>query len=752
MLTFLAYTLLAKDSNSSSLNVSRLFTSLSILLLLANQFTQLFQSIPSLVSAFACLGRVRVFMTSENRIDSRRGHSLLPPINKSTVSLISMVTDLFSYPESISTRLDDMSQAVTPVEPNPPPPYSGSSDTILFKDATFSWDEVGAPALRNFNVTIKSNKLTMIVGPIASGKSTMLKAILGELKPKVGTVAVSSKEIAFCDQTPWLRNATIRENILGFAPFDKAWYQCVVRECCLEPDLLQLPDGDQTIVGSSGITLSGGQKERVAIARAIYARKSIALFDDVMSGMDATTARAVFENCFGREGLLRQRHTTTVLATHAGHFLPMADYIIVLNRYGQIAEQGTFEELSWRSNSYIQKICVTRGNTRSTESVNEIQPAPSGSTLVAEVAGTKDEAPEARVAEPLGRQVGDTRVYLYYFKATGYLNAALFFVYELVFVGLEYFPTVWLSWWSDANNRDPNEDIGYYLGVYGAFQAAFLLALFLGARHTANTMVVSSGRYLHEQLIQAVIKAPMSFFSVTDTGVILNRFSQDLQLIDAELPISLLLFGANGFGAVALAIIVLVASHYVGLAFLLVFIALWLIQRYYLRTSRQLRFLDLEAKSPLHSLFLEALRGRATIRAFRWQESFKQEYIDALDASQRPLYLLFSVQQWLTLVLGLMGAAVAVILVALMVELRSSTTTAGLGGVALVNMIQLSSTLMSVVIVWTKLETSIGAVARVHEFSRDTAREPEPEQLMALPADWPPKGAVEFKNVNASYK
>ncbi|RDL38704.1 uncharacterized protein BP5553_03044 [Venustampulla echinocandica] len=742
LLTFIAYSLLARSKNSPTLDVSRLFTSLSILLLLANQFTQLFQSVPSLVSAFACLGRVRVFMTAEDRIDKRRGHSLLPPMHKSTISLASHIPGL-----------DEKASYPTIPESAEPPPYGTNCDTVVFRDASFSWNELGNPALRNLNVKIKSDQLTMIVGPVASGKSTMLKAILGELKPTLGTVAIASKKIAYCDQSPWLRNTTIRENIVGFASFDETWYRSVVRDCSLEADFLQLPNGDQTPVGSGGITLSGGQKERVAIARAIYARQSIALFDDVMSGMDATTARSVFTSCFGNEGLLRRRQTTIIFATHAAHFLPEADHIIVLNRSGQIVEQGTFEELRWRKGSYVQKLSVAHGYTASTDSIDEIRSVGSVSSLSSVANGVKKDTMHLeRIAPPPSRQLGDKRVYLHYFEATGFVNAVLFFVYELLFVALEYFPTVWLSWWSESNTREGNKDLGYYLGVYGGLQVAFLLALFLGARHVANVMVVTSGKRLHEQLLQAVIKAPMAFFSVTDTGITLNRFSQDLQLIDAELPIALLLFGANALGAVALAVLVLVASHYVGLAFVVVFIVLWLVQRYYLRTSRQLRFLDLEAKSPLYSLFLEALEGRATIRAFHWQDKFRQEYTNALDASQRPLYLLYSVQQWLTLVLGLIAAAVAVILVALMVQLRDSTTSAGLGGVALVNMIQLSSTLMSVVIVWTKLETSIGAVARVHQFSAETPREPEPEESMPPPEDWPARGALEFKNVTASYK
>ena len=194
-------------------------------------------------------------------------------------------------------------------------------------------------------------------------------------------------------------------------------------------------------------------------------------------------------------------------------------------------------------------------------------------------------------------------------------------------------------------------------------------------------------------------------------------------------------------GAVALAILFLAASHYVGLAFRPRLHRAMASPRILLANVPATVVFDLEAKSPLYSLFLEALHGRATMPAFHWDGKFKQEFVDDLDVLQRPSYLLYSVQQWLTLVLGLITAAIAVILVALMMQLCSSTTSAGLGGVALVNL----STLMSVVIVWTKLETPIGAVARIRQFSFEIPREPEQVQTIPLPEGWPERGAVDFR-------
>lgn len=319
-----------------------MFTSLSILMLLASQFTQLFQSIPSIIAAFACLGRIQAFLVSESRVDNRRRGPFLPPVPITNFSLRETILGLLDYlgPDF----KEKVKRAAKPL-----PPLYQSWDAFHLRDASFSWTEDGPPVLRRISMNLQCSQLTMIVGPVASGKSTLLKGMLGEVPNMYGSVSVAAmaRDTSFCEQTPWLRNATVRQNVLGFEIFDRAWYSAVLRACALEDDLVQFSSGDQTLIGSNGITLSGGQKQRVvsdpyssqsdqtvdelgisevltpapsqAIARALYAAKSTAIFDDVLSGLDATTMRAVFNGVFGRDGLLRQRQTTVVLATHASN-------------------------------------------------------------------------------------------------------------------------------------------------------------------------------------------------------------------------------------------------------------------------------------------------------------------------------------------------------------------------------------------------------------------------------------------------
>ncbi len=192
-------------------------------------------------------------------------------------------------------------------------------------------------------------------------------------------------------------------------------------------------------------------------------------------------------------------------------------------------------------------------------------------------------------------------------------------------------------------------------------------------------------------------------------------------------------------------------SIYAAISFPIILLALYIIQKFYLRTSRQLRLLDLEAKAPLYSLFEESLSGLATIRAFGWQKALEDKNHALLDRSQRPFYLLFAVQRWLTLVLDLLVAAVAVMLIVLVVALRGTVGAGGVG-LALLSVIQFGQSIKLLVTFWTTLETHIGSVARIKSFAETTVSEDQPGETHVPPPGWPSTGAIEFENLSASYK
>jgi ABC-type multidrug transport system fused ATPase/permease subunit len=263
-------------------------------------------------------------------------------------------------------------------------------------------------------------------------------------------------------------------------------------------------------------------------------------------------------------------------------------------------------------------------------------------------------------------------------------------------------------------------------------------------------MIPRSATYLHGKLLDTIENAPLSFFTSTDTGQIVNRFSQDLSVIDAELPVAGLILANNIFMATIQTVFICISSSYFSVVLLFVLVVMYMLQNFYLRTSRQIRLMELEAKAPLYSNFLETLSGLVTIRAFGWNKYMQKQNMALLDASQRPFYLLYCIQRWLMLVIDLLVAALAVILVALIVRFRRGAD-AGFVGLALINIMSFNMTLSTVIIHWTATETSLGAVSRIKSFVGSTRSENLPVESQEVPPEWPPKGSILVSNVSASY-
>lgn len=215
-------------------------------------------------------------------------------------------------------------------------------DAVVIRNATFSWNRHEPKTVLNgINLTSRKGELTCIVGRVGAGKSSLLQCILGDLWKVDGDVYVQGT-VAYVAQQAWIMNATVKENIIFGHRYDSNFYDKTVRACALLADFTQLPDGDETVVGERGISLSGGQKARVALARAVYARSDIYLLDDCLSAVDSHVGRHIIENVLGPKGLLNSK--CRILATNAISVLPEADYIYQL-KDGEFAESGTFRQL-----------------------------------------------------------------------------------------------------------------------------------------------------------------------------------------------------------------------------------------------------------------------------------------------------------------------------------------------------------------------------------------------------------------------
>lgn len=260
-----------------------------------------------------------------------------------------------------------------------------------------------------------------------------------------------------------------------------------------------------------------------------------------------------------------------------------------------------------------------------------------------------------------------------------------------------------------------------------------------------------ASRRLHWVLTRVVFAAPLAFFMEIDSGVILNRFSQDISIIDYQLPIAVLQTVHYIFEVLWALALLCYAAYYL-VAFVPVMgVVVYAIQKFYLRTSRQIRILDLELQSPLVAKFSETIEGLATIRAFGWQEKSMAAFLKRLDAAQRPFYLLYCIQRWLNFVMDLVVACIAVLLVSFGTQFKNTTSGAAVG-VGMLNVLNFGQTIAALIEHWTSLETSIGAVARLKQLEADIKPETLPSETSEPPKGWPTVGSVSYHNVSASYK
>lgn len=720
MATFVVYVIIALVRHDNSILAAQAFTSLSLISLVTTPMLVFIQAVPAMIQCLGCLDRIQEYTSVPGLHDDKATH------DENIVEKYDGSISLQSIPKSATDE----------------------RELVQFSNFSAGWKQDAPSVLREMQLNIPHGGITMIVGPIGSGKSTLLESILGETL-STGGAERNLSSVAYCSQTPWLQSETIRQNIMGASVLNTDWYAMVLSACGLDKDLAQLPRGDQTPVGNNGLTLSGGQKQRIALARALYSQCKVVLLDDVFSGIDAAATESIAHNLFGKSGLFRQSQTTIVLATHSGFLLQYADNVVVLVD-GRIVDTGSLQSLQ-ASNTYIQGLNIASPTPHVTKESNEMPLTPSDSG-----SQTKNEELEAELIDhesstDLTRQTGDFSVYAYYASASGLTSVLISLVLALLWSFCREFPTIWLNWWTAANAKSPNSGVGMYLGIYIMLGIAGLVFMIVVCWLIFVHIVSKSALRLHNRLANSTMRAPFQFFHRHDIGSITNRFSQDMDLIDMRLPVEAL----NFLGAVSTCLVkvIILASFakYLGIAIPFLGALVYMAQKFYLRTSRQMRHLDIEAKAPLYTHFIELVNGAATIRAFRWHEAFNAKLSYMLNISQRPVYILYCIQQCLGFFLDLLVAVLAVILVATVVFLRDKFNPGDVG-VALVMVMTFNSSLMQLIKFWTMMETSIGAVARVKNYVATA----EPEETVSsqqaqLPVSWPTNGSIQILDLVAAH-
>ncbi|KAJ4312580.1 hypothetical protein N0V84_009863 [Fusarium piperis] len=561
---------------SADLNTTTLFTAFSYTVLLTSPIATLLQCVPSLNAALTCLGRIQSFLEAEGPQGPRQSCSLVAPI--------------VGFPSNEGSRSDEEPDKKACTQPLQDYPVQGSrAPSISIVDGTFGWASEKM-ILKNVSVTVPASQLTFVFGPVGSGKSTLCKAILGELSMTTGRVSITPSQLAvgYCDQKLFLANSSVKESIIGYSQYNQQRYDEVIEACMLRPDFSDMIDGDNTKIGSNGIKLSGGQRQRVCLARALYLECSFLVVDETLSGLDTHTADEVFHRVFGSGGILQRRKVTAIFCTHSARYLSFADHIIALASDGTLTEEGSLAHLVEGEGCLVGLGIPIE---------NDLEPMARVLDETRPKEASRDELPSVLGdPEDKSRQTGDKRVYIHYLRSMSTAAAVLCLAAGLLSATSRNIPTIWMKYWAEDSFNKPSH---FYVKIFALFKVLWLLFVFMLCVVVVIWMTTEAGINLHHKALETVVNARLTFFTSIDGGTIVNLFSQDMTLIDGDLPLALLNVVMNSFDAIAMAVIMAVSSPFTAISYPVLLLALYTIQKFYLRTSRQLRLLDLEAKSPL---------------------------------------------------------------------------------------------------------------------------------------------------------
>ncbi|TDL18519.1 multidrug resistance-associated ABC transporter [Rickenella mellea] len=640
--------------------------------------------------------------------------------------------------------------------------------------------------LRDISVTFPDGELTLVTGPTASGKTALLLALLGEMTLVDGEIIMTKEPtkvyedglmhaISYAAQSPWLQHQSIKDNILFGSPYDEHRYNHVVEACALRPDLEMLEDGDSTEIGARGVSLSGGQKARVALARAVYARTKYVLLDDPLSAVDSHTARFIYERLL--LGPLMQNRTVVLVTHHVELVLPGAYYVVRMLD-GRIDTQGTVKDL--RSRGVLDEIAQdsappTQENDQETKEASDVK--------VDDPNAPAAEAKKPRkLVEDEERASGGVKwsIYKTYLKASSYwtwvIMVILIVFVEILTVGEKWWIMIWGKAYEHSNeaisshlsyevqtllghyslapsqfhgiNTIDRSDIPFnlpsadqqpmfYVWVYAAigvaaalFNVTSTVTLYLGAYRAS--------RRLFRQLLTSVVHATMRWHDVTPTGRMLNRFSKDMETIDTSLAGSL---GEvyRAFATLISAVLVvsfvfpwfMVPATVIGYVYYRMAVG-------YLNTGRDLRRMESVSRSPVFSGFAELIEGIVTVRAFSAERRFLNGLFAKVDTTTRMWYTFWMTNRWLLVRFDFLGACV--IFITTMFSL-SGFIDAGLAGLCITTAMAFTLNIYWACRFWTELELDLNSVERVVEYLDLPQEPPQVIESNRPPAHWPSNSA-----------
>ncbi|XP_076603001.1 ATP-binding cassette sub-family C member 4-like [Chaetodon auriga] len=632
---------------------------------------------------------------------------------------------------------------------------------VKIQDLICCWDKVlEAPTLQNVSFTVKPEQLLAVIGPVGAGKSSLLNAILGELSQESGVVKVRG-ELTYTSQQPWILPGTIRSNILFGKALNPQKYDRVLTACALKRDMDLMPGGDLAMVEDRGANLSGGQKARVSLARAVYQDADIYLLDDPLSAVDAEVGRHLFEECIC--GLLKKK--PRILVTHQLQYLKAADQIVVL-KGGQMVAHGTYSELQASGLDFTSLLQEEEGQEEEGQGMTHtLSDNSSMSSLSSRYSLVEGAEPLAVVVQPTqeeSRTEGNVglRIYVKYFRAgANFLVLLLLILLSSLAHSTFVLQDWWLACWASEqkhinvtehlNGSFPQQlDLDLYLGVYAGLTATSVVFGFLHCLLFFNVLV-SSAQTLHNSMFNAILRTPVRFFDINPIGRILNRFSKDIGYLDSLLPwtfVDVIQIFLQVIGVIAVAAVIIPWILVSVAPLLAVFLFL---RHYFLQTSRDIKRLESTTRSPVFSHLSSSLQGLTTIRAFKVQQRFQQMFDEYQNLHSEAWFLFLTTSRWFAVRLDGICSVFVTITAFGCLYFRDGLEP-GAVGLALSYAVTLTGMFQWGVRQSAEIENMMTSVERVVEYAELESEAPW-ETDKQPPHDWPKAGSITFDRVNLSY-
>ena len=624
------------------------------------------------------------------------------------------------------------------------------------------------PILKNINFEIKQGEFVCIIGEVGCGKSSLLQAILNNmLSLQRGSKIYVNGSISYVSQIPWIRNATIKDNILFYQPYEEEKYNEVIELSQLRPDLEIFEAGDLTEIGEKGVNLSGGQKARISIARALYADKDIYLFDDPISALDANVGMKVMKNCI----IKHLSGKTRILVTHALQYVSFSDRIIYMNK-GEIKWMGTYEEIKEQE---FFKVFYEKMKKESEKEDEEEEPMLTKKTSKEKreeflrknsdegINPKKEKRKEKNKLKELNtgkvkkliqeevKQKGKVNFEVYkdfLIKIGGLLTISIMLILMIIMDLSRSAQDIWLGWWTEHQEQSKNLIYFLIFSLFGVVGCAFT---YCKLKVQSNSNIMAS-RSIHKEMVESLIRAPIpTFHETVPKGQILNRFSSDINSIDRG--------GLNHFLNILSTLIsfvtcVGICGYYEPHSLLTIPLIIFIghkVSVFYRNSSRELQRIESGKRSPVLNICNEVIPGTTTIRAFGYQQKYMSLFHEKVDEHLKMRIITNGCNQWYNMNLDLISFSFVAFLITFTIIFKDKFSAASVA-IIYTYCDRMKMSLISGLRTLTFYENSMIGYERCMEYTKCPSEAPLKTVADSNLNIWPDKGKIEFINFSVKYR